>query len=79
MVNISHGENQIECVTNFQDFISTHFYGNTNLICWTRKLIGDFSEIVKQVEVNENLVELHQDELHELNFSEQGQLARKIL
>lgn len=79
MVNISHAENQIQCVTNFQDLVSTPFHGKVNAICWTRKLIGDFSEIVKQIEVNENIVELHQDELHELQLSEQGQLAREIL
>ena len=79
MVNKSPTERQIQYVTNFRDLVSTHFYGKTNVICWTRKLTGDFSEIVKQVEGNENIVEIHEDELHELQLSEQGQLAREIL
>ena len=79
MVDLSHAENQIHSVTNFKDLVSTPFHGKINAICWTRKLIGDFSEIVKQVELNGNIEELDQEELRELQLSEQGQLAREIL
>ncbi len=79
MINLPHAENQIQYVTSFQDLVSTSFHGNINVISWTRKLIGDFSEIVKQVALNENVVELSQEELRELQLSEQGQLAREIL
>jgi len=79
MINISPTEQQIQSVTNFQDLISTSFYGNKNAICWTRQLIGDFSEIVQQIDLNENIVELHPDELQAIPLSEQGQLARDIL
>ena len=79
MIDLSHAENQIHSVTNFKDLVSTPFHGKINAICWTRKLIGDFSEIVKQVELNGNIEELDQEELRELQLSEQGQLAREIL
>lgn len=79
MENISHTVNQIQYVTNFQDFVSTSFHGKTNVICWNRKLVGDFSEIVKKLELNENITELHPNDLLELQLSEQGQLAREIL
>jgi len=79
MVNISHADHQMQCVTNFQDLVATPFFGSTNVICWTRNLIGDFAEIVNQIEVSDNMVELHPDELHELVLTEQGQLARDIL
>lgn len=79
MTNISHVKNQIHNVTNFQDLISTPFHGEVNALCWTRKLIGDFSEIVEKVLLNENMAELHSEELRELQLSEQGQLARKII
>jgi len=42
-------------------------------------LIGDFAEIVQKIEVEENMVELHTDELLEMELSEQGHLAREIL
>ncbi|MBL0102201.1 MAG: hypothetical protein IPP49_20980 [Saprospiraceae bacterium] len=79
MANRPPSENQMQCVTNFEDLVGTPFQGNTNVICWTRNLKGDFAEIVHQVEANENIVELHPDELLALQLSEQGQLAREIL
>jgi len=79
MENISHIENQIQYVTNFEDFVSASFFGEINAICWNRKLVGDFSEIVRQIELNENIAELHPNDLLELQLSEQGQLAREIL
>lgn len=79
MIDLSHAEEQIQCVTNFQDLVSTPFHGKTNAICWTRKLTGDFSEIVEKVELIGNITEIEQEELLELQLSEQGQLAREIL
>jgi hypothetical protein len=79
MIDLSHAENQIHCVTNFQDLVSTPFNGEMNAICWTRKLPGDFSEIVKKVELSGNITTVEQEQLRELQLSEQGQLAREIL
>lgn len=79
MIDLSKAENQIHCVTNFKELVSTPFYKEINAICWKRKLIGDFSEIVKKVELNGNIATLDQKELRELQLSEQGQLAREIL
>jgi hypothetical protein len=79
MIDLSHAENQIHCVTNFQDLVSTPFSGEMNAICWTRKLTGDFSEIVKKVEQSGNITAIEQDKLRDLQLSEQGQLAREIL
>ncbi len=79
MIDLSHTESQIHCVSNFQDLVSTPFDGAINAICWTRKLIGDFSEIVKKVALSGNITTIEQEELCELQLSEQGQLAREIL
>ena len=79
MVDLPQAENQIHYVTNFQDLTSTPFNGVINAICWTRELIGDFSEIVKKVELTGNITVIEQEELFELQLSEQGQLAREIL
>ncbi|MEP7266145.1 MAG: hypothetical protein ABI844_00870 [Saprospiraceae bacterium] len=79
MIDLSHAEPQVCWVTNFNDLVSTPFNGAINAICWTRKLIGDFSEIVKKVALIGNLAELDQEELCEFQLSEQGQLAREIL
>ena len=79
MMDVPQAESQIQYVTNFQDLISTSFQGEVNAICYRRKLIGDFSEIVKKIELDGNIAELHPEELFELQLSEQGQLARQIL
>jgi hypothetical protein len=79
MIDLSHAENQIHCVTNFQDLVSTPFTGEMNAICWTRELTGDFSEIVKKIASGENITTIEEEELLALQLSEQGQLAREIL
>jgi hypothetical protein len=79
MIDLSPAGNQIHCVTNFQDLVSTPFHGEINAMCWSRKLTGDFSEIVERVEPDGNMAAIEEEELRELPLSEQGQLAREIL
>ncbi len=79
MINLPDAENQIHSVTNFQDLVSTPFNAAFNAICWTRKLTGDFAEIVNKVKLNGNIAVLEPEELLDLELSEQGQLAREIL
>lgn len=79
MFNTSPAESQIQYVTNFNDFVSIPFQGDINAICWTRKLAGDFAEIVKKAEQNENITVLEENDLLKLQLSEQGVLARNIV
>jgi hypothetical protein len=70
---------QIYYVRNFQDLVATPFNKEMNAICWSRELKGDFAEIVGKVALNGNITEIEQEELLELQLSEQGQLARETL
>lgn len=79
MPNTPHPNPQIKYVHTFQDLVVTPFQGDTNVICWSRELMGDFGEIVNSIEIDDNMVEIHPDDLIELVLSEQGQLARDIL
>jgi hypothetical protein len=79
MTDLSKAENQIHYVTSFEDLVSTPFQGEVNAMCWTRKLTGDFSEIIDKINLTENIMELDQEELSKLQLSEHGQLAREIL
>ncbi|WP_217605857.1 DUF1826 domain-containing protein [Chitinophaga sp. GbtcB8] len=79
MIDLYHAEKQIQYVASFQDLVATPFNGEINAICWTRELTGDFSEIIKKVELSGNITEIEPEELRELQLSEQGQLAREIL
>lgn len=72
-------DRQILCVENFNELINTPFDSWFNAICWSRKLIGDFSEIVSKVELSSNVTVIERDELVELELTEAGQLARTIL
>ena len=79
MTDSSYPAQQIHFVTDFNDLLSTPFHGDINAICWNRKLTGDFSEIVRKVELSDNITVLDEEELLELDLSEQGQFAREIL
>ena len=79
MINLPDADNQILCVMNFNDLVFTPFDGAINAICWSRTLKGDFAEIMEQITVNENIAVLEEEQLHALELSEQGQLAREIL
>jgi hypothetical protein len=79
MIDLSYAENQVHCVTSFQELVSTPYSGKINALCWTRKLTGDFSEIIKKVALSGNITTLEPEELRDLQLSEQGQLAREIL
>ena len=79
MIDVSHAEDQVKCVTNFRDLVAAPFNGKINAICWTRKLTGDFSEIVNKLALSGNITTVETGELQELQLSEQGQLAREIL
>jgi hypothetical protein len=70
---------QIKYVTSFQELISTSFHGETNSICFSRQLTGDFSEIIAKTELNGNITELGREDLLKMQLSEEGQLAREIL
>jgi hypothetical protein len=69
----------INCVTNFKELVSTPFVGEKNAICWARTLQGDFSEVVEKLKLNGNIKEIEEDELRELQLSDQGAIAREFL
>lgn len=69
----------INYVTNFQDLVSTPFLAEVNAICWARTLKGDFAEIVEKLNLNGNIKEIEEEELHTLQLSDQGALAREVL
>ncbi|MBK8611680.1 MAG: hypothetical protein IPL84_17540 [Chitinophagaceae bacterium] len=79
MINLSDTEHQNNCVSNFDDLVSTPFHGDRNAICWARKLTGNFAEIVNKVTLTENIVVLDEEDLLALKLSEHGQLARNTL
>ena len=79
MTDLSHTNNPIQYVTNFQELVATPFKGALNAICWTRTLPGDFFEIVQKVVQTGNITVIETEELRALQLTEQGSIARDIL
>lgn len=50
-----------------------------NAVCWSRDLVGDFKEIVDQLELKDNITEISAEDLLALHLSEQGIFARDII
>lgn len=79
MSNTFSDNNQIGIVATFSELIHTAFKGETNALCWYRNLEGDFAEIVNQLQLKENITEVHPEDLLALQLSEKGNLAREII
>lgn len=79
MNNIFPNHRHIEQVSDFSDLVNTNFQGQTNAICWHRKLAGDFEEIVSKLKLKENITEVSTKDLLSLQLSENGNAAREII
>jgi hypothetical protein len=77
-MNHSSIENQIYHVTNFHDLVTTPFQGEINAICWERKLLGDFSEIVKRLKQLKTLLFLRKMSCANLNWVSKEILPVKL-
>ena len=79
MSHIFSDNNQIGVVATFDALVQTDFKGEMNALCWHRNLDGDFSEIVAQLRLKENITEVSQEDLIVLQLSEKGNRAREII
>ena len=79
MSNTFSDSNQIGIVSTFSELVNTDFKGETNALCWYRNLEGDFAAIVDQLQLKENMTEVHPEDLLALQLSEKGNRAREII
>lgn len=79
MSKIFSDSSQIGVVSNFSELVHTDFKGELNALCWYRNLEGDFSEIVSQLRLKENITEVYPEDLIALQLSEKGNIAREIV
>ncbi|WP_073291991.1 DUF1826 domain-containing protein [Chryseobacterium polytrichastri] len=79
MNNTFSDNSQIGVVFTFSELVNTHFQGAMNAMCWHRNLVGDFKEIVSQLQLKENITEVSIEDLLALQLSEKGNLAREII
>ena len=69
----------IGLASTFSELVNTDFQGDTNAICWYRKLAGDFEEIVSELALKANITEVSAEDLLSLELSENGAAAREII
>ncbi|WP_404231393.1 DUF1826 domain-containing protein [Acinetobacter venetianus] len=79
MSNPLSGNTQVGTVSSFSELIETSFHGDMNAICWSRYLVGDFQEIVNKLDLKEDITQVSEEDLLELQLSEDGILAREII
>ncbi|MCJ7932603.1 MAG: DUF1826 domain-containing protein [Chryseobacterium sp.] len=79
MNNTFSDNSQIGMVSSFSELVNTKFQGAMNAICWHRNLVGDFKEIVSQLQLKENITEVSLEDLLALPLSENGNAAREII
>jgi len=79
MNNIFSSNIQIGVVSTFSELVNTEFNGEMNALCWFRNLDGDFSEIVNQLSLKENITEVCAEDLIALQLSEKGNIARETI
>ena len=70
---------QIGTVATFSELVQTEFKGKQNALCWYRNLEGDFKEIVRQLQLKEDITEVSPEDLLALQLSEMGNKARAII
>lgn len=71
--------NQIQQVTSFEELVSFPYLGSKNAVCWRRELIGDFSEIVRKFDSGDNITEIFEEDLKQIELSDQGSSVREII
>lgn len=79
MSNLTDMEDQIHCVSNFEELVTTPFQGAMNAVCWSRTLTGDFEEIVNKLAATEDITVVDEADLLALALSDEGKLARDII
>lgn len=74
-LNLPPGYARIKQVQSFHELITTPFGEGINALCWQRTLPGDFSEVVKHLEVKQGIMPLDEAMLRSLPVSEAGKIA----
>ena len=69
----------IQVVASFAQMMQLQFQDDTNAVCWSRQLHGDFHEIVTQLELHDDMTEVSIEDLNALALTEQGKLARNTI
>jgi hypothetical protein len=79
MSNLTTANHHFKMVKSFKSLVSSKLHGDVNAICWHRELMGDFSEIVHNIKLTENITIIDEMQLLAMPLTEQGQIACNII
>ena len=66
---------RVKRVGSFHELLTTPFEDGVNALCWSRALVGDFSEVLKHLVVSEGINVLDEEQLVSLPVSDAGRAA----
>ena len=69
------GYSRLRIVHSFDELVTTRFADGVNALCWPRQLEGDFAEVVRHLELNDDIVALDDAALGALVLSAAGRAA----
>jgi hypothetical protein len=70
-----HDCSRIRMVQSFHELLTTRFEGGVNALCWERRLVGDFGEVVEKLGAGEGITVLDDARLRSLAVSGAGRSA----
>lgn len=66
---------RIRRVQSFHELVTTRFEHGVNALCWERRLLGDYGEVVERLGGSDGIITLDESRLLALTVSAEGRLA----
>jgi hypothetical protein len=70
---------QVGYVASFEELVAARFSGNINALCWPRRLVGDFGEVVAALGPGDGVVTLDEELLASLPLGQAGRAAASVM
>lgn len=75
----SHGHPHIRYVNSIEELVATRMSDRVNALCWKRPLEGDFSEVIRHLNVERGITTLDREHLLALPVSSAGKVAIQFM
>ncbi len=69
----------VRFVGSFDELLSTRFENGINALCWPRQLLGNFTEVIAQLDLPKGITSLDETKLASLELPEAGSLAVRMM
>jgi len=69
------GYARVRIVDSFQELVATPFGGGVNALCWPRRLAGNFADVVRHLDVTDEITPVDEAKLRVLPLGPEGRTA----